>query len=54
MISLPWGKTIIALGIMIFGFAVIILLARQFVLKYITRLPGIGYALSVDDPSGNA
>jgi hypothetical protein len=35
----------IALGIMIFGFAFIILLAWQFVLKHITRLPGIGYAL---------
>jgi len=27
MISLPWGKMMIALGIMIFGFAVVILLA---------------------------
>jgi hypothetical protein len=41
---LPRGNTMIALGIIIFGFSAVILLAWQFVLKHITRLPGIGYA----------
>jgi DHA1 family bicyclomycin/chloramphenicol resistance-like MFS transporter len=39
LISLPWGNTIIALGIMTFGIAVVSLLAWPFVLKQITRLP---------------
>jgi MFS transporter, DHA1 family, multidrug resistance protein len=39
LISLPWGNTIIALGIMTFGIAVISLLAWPFVLKQITPLP---------------
>ena len=39
VISLPWGNTIIALGIITFGIAVISLLAWPFVIKQITRLP---------------
>ena len=39
LISLPWDNTIIALGIMIFGIAVISLLAWPFVLKQISQLP---------------
>jgi DHA1 family bicyclomycin/chloramphenicol resistance-like MFS transporter len=40
LISLQWGNTIIALGIITFGVAVISLLAWPFVLKQVTRLPG--------------
>jgi hypothetical protein len=39
VISLPWGNTIIALGIITFGIAVISLLAWPFVIKQITRPP---------------
>jgi DHA1 family bicyclomycin/chloramphenicol resistance-like MFS transporter len=39
LISLPWGNTIIALGIITFGIAVVSLLAWPFVLKQVTRPP---------------
>ena len=39
LISLLWDNTIIALGIMIFGIAVISLLAWPFVLKQISQPP---------------
>jgi DHA1 family bicyclomycin/chloramphenicol resistance-like MFS transporter len=39
LISLPWDNTIVALGIMIFGIAVISLLAWPYVLKQISQLP---------------
>ena len=40
LISMPWGNTIIALGIITFSIAVVSLLAWPFVLKQIIRLPG--------------
>lgn len=40
LISMPWGNTIIALGIITFSIAVVNLLAWPFVLKQIIRLPG--------------
>lgn len=40
LISLPWGNTIIALGILISGIAVVSLLSWPFVLKHVIRLPG--------------
>jgi DHA1 family bicyclomycin/chloramphenicol resistance-like MFS transporter len=39
VISMPWGNTIIALGIITFGIAVVSLLAWPFVIKQIIRLP---------------
>jgi DHA1 family bicyclomycin/chloramphenicol resistance-like MFS transporter len=40
VISLPWGNTIIALGIITFGIAVISLFAWPFVITRVVRLPG--------------
>ena len=40
LISLPWSNTIIALGSLMLGIAVMSLLAWPFVLKQIIRLPG--------------
>jgi DHA1 family bicyclomycin/chloramphenicol resistance-like MFS transporter len=40
LISLPWGNTIIALGIMTFTTAAISLLAWPFVVRRVTRMPG--------------
>ena len=40
LIALPWGNTIIALGIMIFSTAFFSLLVWPFVLKRVVRLPG--------------
>jgi len=40
LISLPWGNTIIALGIITLGIAVVSLLAWPFVIKNTIRLPG--------------
>jgi MFS transporter, DHA1 family, multidrug resistance protein len=40
LISLPWGNTIIALGIITFSIGFISLLAWPFVLKQIIRIPG--------------
>ncbi len=40
LISLPWGNTIVALGIIMFSIPFISLLAWPFVLKQIIRLPG--------------
>ncbi len=40
LISMPWGNTIIALGIITFSIAVTSLIAWPFVIKQIIRLPG--------------
>jgi DHA1 family bicyclomycin/chloramphenicol resistance-like MFS transporter len=40
LISLPWGNTIIALGIITFGIAVVSLLAWPYVITRVVRLPG--------------
>jgi MFS transporter, DHA1 family, multidrug resistance protein len=40
LISLPWGNTIIALGILTSSIAVVCLISWPFVLKHVIRLPG--------------
>jgi DHA1 family bicyclomycin/chloramphenicol resistance-like MFS transporter len=40
LISLPWGNTIIALGIMTFGTAAVSLIAWPFMITRVARLPG--------------
>jgi MFS transporter, DHA1 family, multidrug resistance protein len=40
LISLPWGNTIIALGILTSSIAVVSLISWPFVLKHVIRLPG--------------